>query len=264
MENLIDQLKEKLKEVGEQIKDSGWYNELVEKYENLSPQTQKMAILGISFLGVLFILILPGGFLISSLKKGDKFSQDRLLIKELLEVGSSSQNNLLKSMTIAQVMSTARNQLAQNLAVHQIGSVGLLKLDEFAQKFKKSNLKHEGVSVELKKINLNQVINTAHLLESISPTIKLLSVNMTADEEDPHFYNVVYKLVSILIPEEPEIPETSPALERRRGRGGTPRGKRRGRRRERGAAEPEERRRNGPPPRSSPLGERSRSERSRL
>jgi hypothetical protein len=61
----------------------------------------------------------------------------------------------------------------------------------------------KGVSVSLTKLTLKQVVDIGHMLQTVHQSAKMVSMEMTAQRENPHYFDVVYKIVSFALPAEP-------------------------------------------------------------
>lgn len=57
------------------------------------------------------------------------------------------------------------------------------------------------VTVNLSKLNLRQVLDVGYQLQNISLSVKVKDIILTASLEDPKYLDVIYKLVSLAVPE---------------------------------------------------------------
>jgi hypothetical protein len=57
------------------------------------------------------------------------------------------------------------------------------------------SIKQSGVGVNLKKLNLRQVVDLGYTLQDLYPSVKMSGLEITASTQDPHYFDVLYKLI---------------------------------------------------------------------
>ena len=62
------------------------------------------------------------------------------------------------------------------------------------------SLEQNGVSVAVKKLNLSQIVDIGQKLQRINTTAKMVGIQVVAQAADPHYFDVVYKLVAFNLP----------------------------------------------------------------
>jgi hypothetical protein len=67
-----------------------------------------------------------------------------------------------------------------------------------------SDAQVNGLGVSLKKLNLKQVVDIGFEMQKISSNVKLAGIEITAGADDPHYFDVMYKLVAFGMPEAQE------------------------------------------------------------
>ncbi|MNL55645.1 hypothetical protein D3C87_1790740 [compost metagenome] len=73
-----------------------------------------------------------------------------------------------------------------------------------------ANLTEGMLEVSLAKLNLHQILDMGHRLQSINPSVKLKDMVMSANREDSRYFDVVFKLVALAVPPPPEVAPPEP------------------------------------------------------
>ena len=140
----------------------------------------------------------------------------RMTIRELLKVSreSSEVPEIPPAPSMAQLRSTIEAQIkSANLIAEQIKGTQEGQNDS---NLIPKNLTEGLMEVSLAKLNLRQVLDLGHQLQSISPSVKMKDMIMTANREDGRYFDVIYKLVALAVPAPPEVAPEPPAAPRNR------------------------------------------------
>ena len=62
-------------------------------------------------------------------------------------------------------------------------------------------LLESGLRISLAKLNLRQIVDIGYNIQAISPSVKMNAINITANPEDPRYFDVEMKLVSLAVPQ---------------------------------------------------------------
>ncbi|WP_374032646.1 hypothetical protein [Bdellovibrio bacteriovorus] len=123
----FDDLKEKLvsdaRVTWERIQESGAYNQLRDRYENMTPAMQKLTLVGGVALVSLIILSIPYGKYTQSNEYVSEFESKRMTIRELLKVSreSSEVPQIPQAPSMDMIRNNIDNQIkAANLLPEQI------------------------------------------------------------------------------------------------------------------------------------------------
>lgn len=215
----FDDLKDKFasdaRATWERIQESGIYNQLRDRYENMSPTMQKITVIG-SITAITFIILsMPYSYFSQSQEYVSEYEGKRMTIRELLKVSRESADvpQIPQAPSMEVIRSNIENQVrAANLLPEQIKGTSVI---ESKSKIIPQNLTEGALQVQLAKLNLRQVLDLGHQFQSISPSVKLKDLVITANREDARYFDVIYKLVTLAVPAAPEVaPEPI-----RRGRG---------------------------------------------
>lgn len=221
----LDDLKEQLislwSRIAERVQDSALYNQLKDRFDGLSPQAQRTTVLGGAVLLYLALLSIPYSWYVTTADQVTEFEERRNVIRELLKVSREVSDipdlPLPPPVETLRIDAQARAREA-NLIDEQIKSVEALSDGSRLISADKSS---GAIQVSLEKLNLRQLVDVGAKLSRINASVKLTSVSVTATKEDPHYFNAVYRLVALAVPDmsaelAPPEPEAPPA---RGGRG---------------------------------------------
>jgi hypothetical protein len=211
----FDDLKERFvtegKAAWERIQESSTFNQLKDRYDNMTPSMQKLSIVGASTAVALIILSIPYGYYSASQTNVEDFEGKRMTIRELLKVTRESSD-------VPQIPQAPPMGSLQGIIDSQIQSMHLLPEQIKGTQTVSNNSKlipsalTEGMmEINLAKLNLNQVLDLGHRFQSINPSVKLKDLIMTANHEDARYFDVVYKLVALAVPAAPEVAADVPA-----------------------------------------------------
>ncbi|MCB0364346.1 MAG: hypothetical protein H6624_01075 [Bdellovibrionaceae bacterium] len=223
----LDDLKDKFTETFNQVKDtveeSSLYNTLRERYETLPSNGQRAIVIGSITFVVLIFLSIPWSFLSSSSNYVTEFEDSRALIRGLLKTRSLSKGAPLpKGMSSGEIESKAKGMLSTaGLLDSQIGSSMQLPEGDPGSRLAPPNVQQQGVRLELKQLNLRQIIDIGYQLQNLDASVKMTGMEVHATAEDPHYFNATFKLISFSLPETEEASAGKDA--------GGPKGKKRGR-----------------------------------
>ena len=223
----LDDLKDKFTETFNQVKDiveeSSLYNSLRERYETLPSNGQRAIVAGAIVFAALILLSIPWSFLSSSSDFVTEFEENRALIRGLLKTRSISKGAPLpRGMSAGEIESKAKGMLATaGLLESQIGASTQLPEGDPNSRLAPPNVQQQGVRLELKQLNLRQIIDIGYQLQNLDPSVKMTGMEVHATAEDPHYFTASYKLISFSLPEGEEPPGGKDA--------GGPKGKKPGR-----------------------------------
>lgn len=208
MNALLEKLRDQARDLWTRIQETSIYMSLREKYESLSIRVQKAIILTGSLLAVLFLLSFPYAYISSSQSSLSSFEENRELIRGLLKASSSLKepSPLPPEMSSDDLSSMINRSLEEfHLVPEQMG--GVQAVGEKLTNLVPDQVKQTGVSLTLKKLNLKQIVEISHRLQTLNPGTKVIGMDVTANAAS-HYFDVVYKIASFSIPtvSAPEAP----------------------------------------------------------
>ncbi|WP_415064008.1 hypothetical protein [Bdellovibrio sp.] len=206
LEDLKDRLVSDARQTWERVQDSAAYNQLRDRYENMTPAMQKLTSVGAIAFVAFAILSVPYSYYSQSQDYVGEFESKRMTIRELLKVSRESSDvpQIPQAPSMDIIRSNIENQIkSANLLPEQIK--GTEVLDNNSQLVPK-NLTEGVLQVSLAKLNVRQAMDLGYQLQNINPSVKLKDLVITANREDSRYFDVVYKLVALAVPEAPQIP----------------------------------------------------------
>ena len=222
----FDDLKEQLIEKIEEFKDSEIWQTTAEKFQALAPNIQKLIIGSGIVLATLFVFSCMGpmGYMSESSDAIAVFEEKRDQIRKLL-VAKQRQNqtsSIPKQMSPDQFRNSVQSVISgAGLLPDQNGGVSPYDVSGSSLSPKKSkNIKQEGLQVQLKKLNLNQIVDIGFGLEDINEAVKMAGMDIVASVDNDHYFDVTFKLIRFSLDTTPaEQPEQKGKKPRRRKRG---------------------------------------------
>lgn len=216
----LDDLKDRLKTEGratwDRIQESTVYNNLRDRYENLSPVMQKLTLYGGVVAASAFVLSIPLGYFSQSQEYVSDFEGKRMTIRELLKVSRESADvpAIPQAPSVDSIRSTIDGQIRNaGLLPEQIKGTEVIDTNS---RIIPKNLTEGALQVSLAKLNLRQIIDLGYQFQAINSSVKLKDLVITANREDSRYFDVVYKLISLAVPAAPEVAPEPPT---KRGRG---------------------------------------------
>ena len=203
-ENLQDQLKERLTDIWHRVQESPTYNNLREKYETLTPGAQRGLIAGAMAISALILISIPLSYLSTSSTYLEEYENSRQLIRGLLR--ASRLANEASSLPPPVSSQSIKGQIESTLAATILQpeqKAGIVDLDagSLGGSLAPATLKQEGVGVNLKKLNLSQVVEIGFTLQNLNPSVKMIGLEVVPSQPDPHYFDVTYKLAIYSLPE---------------------------------------------------------------
>ncbi|QLY26875.1 hypothetical protein [Bdellovibrio sp. KM01] len=210
LDDLKDKLSTELRATWDRIQESGTYNQLRDRYENMTPAMQQLTMYGGIAVVTLMVLSVPYGYFNGSSEAVGEFEGKRMTIRELLKVSREAAE--VPAIPPAPSMDMLRANIdstikSANLLPEQIKGTQTTMGSNLIP----SNLSEGGLQIQLAKLNLRQVVDLGYKFSNISSSVKMSDMMMTANREDNRYFDVVYKLVALAVPAPPVIqaePET--------------------------------------------------------
>lgn len=201
LDDLKDSLKSQLGQTWSRIEDSSFYNQMKDRFENLPPAQQKLTLMGAGALFALFLISVPYSYYSTSAEYVSTYEEKRGLIRELLKVTreSSEVPDLPSAPSSEMLRSSIENQLRMaNLLPEQMKGIDMVTAET---SLIPKGLLEAGLKVSLAKLNLRQIIDIGYNIQSISPSVKMSSMDVTANAEDSKYFDVDFKLVTLSVPQ---------------------------------------------------------------
>jgi hypothetical protein len=200
-EGLKEQLKDNWADLSSKIQENSTFNNLREKFEAQSPTVQKAILGGAGFLVVLFLFSFPWSYISESQDHMAEFEDNRGLIQGLLHAARAAKepSPLPPPMTTDQLRSRVEMVLKENrLIPDQIGE--MQALPENPWKKTPAVVIQTGLAVQLKKLNVEQIMTLSHQFHQMGPGTKLLGLDIIQSAGQTHYYDMIVRIVNFALP----------------------------------------------------------------
>ncbi|MBK7963802.1 MAG: hypothetical protein IPK04_22965 [Bdellovibrionales bacterium] len=215
---MIQDLKDNIVGSASQLKDrileSSTFNQLKDRYENLSPFGQKGALVATILIFLVLLFYWPLSSLSSSFDYVNEFEGKRDLIRELLKVTKEASElpALPQAPPLAQVQMTLENYVRDaNLLPEQFRGVTQIRTNS---KLIPESRSQGSVKAEFSKLNLRQIVQLSSQMQNLGASVKMSSLRIEANSELSQYFDLVLTFTSLKVPV-----ITRPTILEPRGRG---------------------------------------------
>ena len=212
----LDDLKERLKataqNLGQKIQESQAYIQLQDRYQTLTPSSQKLARAAAVLLVILISVFYPLSLFFSSQGSIHSFEEKRSLIRELFKTYRESSSRLnIPAPPAADGFKSSVNGLLTQADLTPEQTNGIVDIRDEG-KLIPPGLVSYALEVRLSKLNIKQIVDIGAGLVGLSDSVKMKDMAITAHAADPRYFDVTYKLYSLNVPE--PTPEPPPEVEK--------------------------------------------------
>lgn len=217
----LDDIKEQLKGVaqslGQKIQESPAYVQWQDRYQTMSPSSQKLVRMGAVLSFIFFLVFYPMSLFFTSQETIASFEEKRNLIRELFKTyrESSARPNIsvppsIESLkaSINSILTTADLTPEQNSGVIE----GVVE-----GKLIPSALVNHMLEVRLAKLNIKQIVDIGASIVGISDSVKMKDMSISAHAADPRYFDVSFKLYALNVPEPTPEPPPEPEPKSKKG-----------------------------------------------
>ncbi|HEX4922695.1 MAG TPA: hypothetical protein VFV50_01365 [Bdellovibrionales bacterium] len=206
---LKEQLLDRLNTILSQIRESSTYIQLREKYEELSPNVQKL----LQAAGVLLVLLILFSIPLSNISSSSDYIAQFEEYKQTLRSFLQVQREISQAPDIApppppdQIRARVQQIVTEaGLAPEQVRGIADADVkSDPPTTLVPAAVSQKGVTATLLKLNLKQVLDIGYAIQAIGANVFLTSMDMTANQEDNHYYDVIYRVVGFTV-DEPAAP----------------------------------------------------------
>lgn len=214
LEGLRDQLKEQWADLSSKIQESPAFNTLRERFESQTPTNQKVIVGVAATLVVLFLLSFPYGYISTSSEYLTQFEENRQLIQGLLRASRSAKapSPLPPPMDGATLRGRVDAIVKTNrLLPDQVGEMQDMP-SPAVKEMVPASVVQNGLVVQLKKLNLSQIISLNTQFQNMGAGTKLMGIDIVQSAGQTHYYDIIARLVNFGLPQiadaGPDVPET--------------------------------------------------------
>jgi len=215
-DSLKEQILDRLRTIWGQIRESSLYITLAAKYEELTPTAQRLVNAGAILVALLIVFSVPLSYLSSSSDNVSLFEEYRDTLRELLQV----QREIAQApeIPLAPPTEQVKGRIQQILTEAGLGPEQIREVRDAdtsgdpATSTIPQSVRQNGVIATLLKLNLKQVLDIGYQMQNIGPNLYLTSMDMTANREDAHYYDVIYRVVGFSVEDAaPAAAEAAPS-----------------------------------------------------
>lgn len=208
-DEIKERLRDELKSFWDRIQDSSLYTQIKEKYENLTPQMQKITLFAMGAVFLFLVLSTPVAYVTTASENIAEFEEKRNVIRSLLQVTRDAKDmpNIPTPPPLESIQSNVDGILqSARLMPEQIVSN---ELTNEISSLIPANLMGGSVRVALSKLNIRQVMDISYELQNISQSVKLKDMQLQASADKSGYFDVQFVLVALNVPKI----EIAPAIE---------------------------------------------------
>lgn len=215
-EELRERLSSEFKNQWEQFQESTLYIQARDRYENLTPPKQKAVLIGaVLFVGYM-ILSVPLSYFSTSSEYLAEFQDKRQLVRDLLKVSREVQD--IPDIPVPPDVGALKSQIDSQIQAAQLLPEQIKGTEISSERIDiiPGSLIQGMVKVTLSQLNLRQIVDLGYQFQAISPSVKMTDLQMEANQKDPRYYDVIYRLAVLAVPSQTEeAPEPEPPARRR-------------------------------------------------
>jgi hypothetical protein len=201
-EGLKEQLKDNWADLSSKIQENSTFNNLREKFEAQPPTVQKSIVAGAGVLLALFLISFPWGYISESQDNMALFDDNRSLIQGLLHASRAAKEPSPLPPPMPEEALRSRVDMVikdSRLVPDQVGDMQALP-DHPAKDLAPPAVLQSGLAVQLKKLNLDQVMSLSHQFQQMDPGIKLMGLDIVQTAGQTHYYDMIVRLVDFALP----------------------------------------------------------------
>lgn len=200
LDDIRDKAFETLQGAKARLEESDTYMQLKERYDSLTPPLQKLVLGVIGALLVYIVLLFPLSFYDQGSENLALFADNRDMILDLYKVKRKaastpqgpppSEPGELEGRARSAV-SSARIQPEQIKAISVFDNAGAR-----ASSFVPKNVSQKGVEVRLANLNVSQIVDLGHAMNTLSESAKMVGLDVRAGSVAGNYFDVTFKVIS--------------------------------------------------------------------
>lgn len=194
--------------------ESALFISIRERYEELPPIIQRAVLWSGGGIVMLMLLWWPMSNLMESSDVSTRFEEKRGALKELFKLSRDIQS--APDVPIAPRPMSIKAQFDQEVANAGVKPDQVKEAVEIPTS-SLGSVEKVGILYRIGRITIKQAVDLGYNLQKLASGLHLAAFNLTADKADPHFYEVVFKIISYT-PKMAEVVAPEPL------KGGLPRG----------------------------------------
>ena len=192
------------------LENSTWFHYIKEKYEHLQPLHKKITHGTAGLLLLIGLLYYPFSHLYTSWGNMKDFTDKKHLIQELLSLSAMRRASSGLQQNIPRDLKNFISQRSETIGLpkEQITTITQTKGQNLKEL--KTPVRTESVRVELNNLNLKELINYGHQLETLNNNLKVVNMDITENKEKENYFNAVYTLSLFSLTANNSLQKTNP------------------------------------------------------
>lgn len=202
-EGLKEKFKDSWSDLSSKVQENATFNNIREKFEEQSARNQRLIVAGLFLIIGLFLMSFPFGYISESNDTMTSFEENRSLIQGLLHASRAAKepSPLPTPSPPEMLKSRVEAILKENrLVVDQMGEMQFMP-DHPAKDLAPAAVIQSGLAVQIKKINVEQIMLLGHQLQNMGPGIKLMGFDVVQSPGQTHYYDMIVRVVSFALPQ---------------------------------------------------------------
>ena len=211
LEDIKEQIQERLKDTWIKIQESSTFISLKERYDNLTHPAQRAIKIGAICIAIGFLFSILWGLFSQSSEDLAEFEDYQDSIKQLVQL----RRDMVFTASITpppdpSLLEQRVHTLLQSayLSPDQIDEVSVKSPSTFVQipgkknstKKRPSVIQQRGIWISLKSLNLKQITDIGFRLQTMHDSAKLIGLDMKASLEHEDYYDVMYTVIGFYPP----------------------------------------------------------------
>ncbi len=205
LDDIKDRLREQVQTTIARIEESAAWAQLMERYQGLTPNAQKLSLAGVGAAAAFVLFMFPWIFFSGSQTSLTEFEDKKQLIRDLFRYSHAASTMPMAPLPVSAgdlhnaIQGVLSNQ-SPSLLPEQ--TVAITDFDNSKAKSAglPQGLTQNGVMVSLSRLNLDQLVKIGSQLQDLRPTVKMVGLKVQATPADPHYFDVTFKMVAFNLP----------------------------------------------------------------
>ncbi len=196
----------------DQLEENRIYNEVKDRYENLTPVQQKLMLSGVIGFVILIMFSIPYSYYSASDETMIEFHAKRQLIRDLLKTAKEAKEG--PEIPMPPPMESLKSQVDSYLKSKELLPEQMTgnSVESPQGGIVNSNLIEGILKVSVSQLNLRQIVEFGLEFSNLSPSAKLKDLQINAHPKESGYFDVVYKILVLKVkpkdlPQEDEKPK---------------------------------------------------------
>lgn len=191
--SLIENIKERLKVILAEQQESELYIKIKDKYDELPTHMQRVVKYSSYSLALVFVLWLPLTSVLDSVDQNTEFGEQRAALKDFLKI--QREFSALPVIPNPPSPMTLKGPMDQKIMAQGVAPTQIKETVE-DNKGSPVNVEMKGIRYHIQHVTIKQALNIAYELENIDKSLRLSDLELTAEQKDPHFYDLKFRIIN--------------------------------------------------------------------